>query len=252
MSTGTAAGSRAGLDAAPGATVDAVVVTAMGVEATPFLDHARRVGDEVEVAGARRRVLDLGGPRVLLVTCGIGLVNAASAATLALHGSGARVVLSAGSAGGMGLDVRVGDVVVGASTVYGAADARAFGYALGQVPRMPARFDADPALLAAAADVDAGALTVRTGTIASSDVFVDAERVVGLREAFPEALACDMESTALAHVAHLADLPFLSVRGISDLCGPIAGVDFRAHVDDAAERSATIVLGLLDAVLASA
>ncbi|ADG74199.1 MTA/SAH nucleosidase [Cellulomonas flavigena DSM 20109] len=240
------------LTAAPGAQVDAVVVTAMGVEATPFLERAAHVGDEVEALGARRRVLDLGGPRVMLVTCGIGLVNAASAATLALHGSRPRVVLSAGSAGGMGLDVRVGDVVVGASTVYGAADARVFGYALGQVPGMPARFDADPDLLDAVDGVDAGGLTVRTGTILSSDVFVDAERVGAMREAFPDALACDMESTALAHTAHLAGVPFLSVRGISDLCGPIAGVDFGAHVDDAAERSATVVLGLLDAVLAPA
>lgn len=244
--------SRDALDARPGARVDAVVVTAMGVEAAPFLDRAAAVGDEVEVVGARRRVLDLGGPRVLLVTCGIGLVNAASAATLALHDAGARVVLSAGSAGGMGLDVRVGDVVVGSSTVYGAADARVFGYALGQVPRMPERFDADPALLAAVAGVDAGGLTVRTGAIVSSDVFVDAERVVAVRAAFGDALACDMESAALAHTAHLAGVPFLSVRGISDLCGPIAGVDFSAHVDDAAERSATVVLGLLDAALAHA
>lgn len=239
------------LTAGPGVRADVVVVTAMGVEASPFLDRATHVGDEVGVAGATHRLLDVDGARVLLVTCGIGLVNAASAATLALHGSGARALLSAGSAGGMGLDVRVGDVVVGASTVYGAADARVFGYALGQVPGMPARFDADPGLLAAAGGVDAGGLTVRTGTILSSDVFVDAERVVALREAFPDALACDMESTALAHTAHLADVPFLSVRGISDLCGPIAGVDFSAHVDDAAERSATVVLGLLDSVLAA-
>ncbi|WP_251141040.1 5'-methylthioadenosine/S-adenosylhomocysteine nucleosidase [Cellulomonas dongxiuzhuiae] len=238
------------LSAAPGARVDAVVVTAMGVEASPFLDRSSAVGNEIEVAGARRRVLELGGSRVLLVTCGIGLVNAASAATLALHGSSPRVVLSAGSAGGMGLDVRVGDVVVGATTVHGAADARVFGYALGQVPGMPERFDADPALVAAAAGVDTGGLTVHSGMILSSDVFVDAERVLALRAAFPEALACDMESAALAHTAHLAGVPFLSVRGISDLCGPIAGVDFDAHVDDAAERSATVVLGLLDAVLA--
>lgn len=238
--------------AVPAPQVDAVVVTAMGVEATPFLERATAVGDEVEVAGARRRVLDLGGPRLLLVTCGIGLVNAATAAALALHGSGARVVLSAGSAGGMGLDVRVGDVVVGASAVHGAADARVFGYVLGQVPGMPERYDADPALVAAAGAVDAGGLTVRTGTILSSDVFVDADRVGPLREAFPDALACDMESSALAQTAHLLGVPFLSVRGISDLCGPVAGVDFSAHVDDAAERSAVVVLGLLDRVLASA
>lgn len=231
---------------------DAVVVTAMGVEATPFLERATSVGDETAVAGARRRLLHVGDARVLLVTCGIGLVNAATAAALALAEHAPRVVVSAGSAGGMGLDVRVGDVVVGASAVYGAADARVFGYALGQVPGMPARYDADPGLLAAAQAADPRGLTVRTGTILSSDVFVDAERVEPLRTAFPDALACDMESAALAHAAHLLDVPFLSVRGISDLCGPIAGVDFDAHVDDAAERSATVVLGLLDQVLTPA
>ncbi|WP_230684774.1 5'-methylthioadenosine/S-adenosylhomocysteine nucleosidase [Cellulomonas sp. JZ18] len=232
--------------------VDAVVVTAMGVEATPFLERATSVDDETQVAGARRRLLHVGEARVLLVTCGIGLVNAATAAALALAEHAPRLVVSAGSAGGMGLQVRVGDVVVGASTVYGAADARVFGYALGQVPGMPARYDADPGLLAAAAAADPHGLTVRTGTILSSDVFVDAERVEPLRTAFPDALACDMESAALAHAAHLFGVPFLSVRGISDLCGPIAGVDFDAHVDDAAERSATVVLGLLDQVLAPA
>lgn len=234
------------MTAGPGTRADVVVVTAMGVEASPFLDRATRVGDEVGVAGATHRLLDVDGARVLLVTCGIGLVNAASAATLALHGSGARALLSAGSAGGMGLDVRVGDVVVGATTTYGAADARVFGYALGQVPGMPAAYDADAVLLAAASRVETD-LTVRTGTILSSDVFVDAQRVEPLRAAFPDALACDMESTALAQVAHVLGVPFCSVRGISDLCGPIAGVDFDAHVDDAAERSATVVLGLLDA-----
>ncbi|WP_243738395.1 5'-methylthioadenosine/S-adenosylhomocysteine nucleosidase [Cellulomonas shaoxiangyii] len=232
--------------------VDAVVVTAMGVEATPFLDRATSVGDETEVAGARRRLLHVGDSRVLLVTCGIGLVNSATAAALVLAEHTPRLVVSAGSAGGMGLQVRVGDVVVGASTVYAAADARVFGYALGQVPGMPARYDADPALLAAAAAAQAPGLTVRTGTILSSDVFVDAERVEPLRTAFPDALACDMESAALAQAAHLFGVPFLSVRGISDLCGPIAGVDFDAHVDDAAERSATVVLGVLDAALAPA
>ncbi len=52
-----------------------------------------------------------------------------------------------------------------------------------------------------------------------------------------------MESTALAHTAHLVGLPFVSVRGISDLCG----VDeFAGHVNDAADRSAAVVVRLLD------
>ena len=60
-----------------------------------------------------------------------------------------------------------------------------------------------------------------------------------------DALATDMEPAALAHTCHLYDVPFLSVRGISDLCGPHAGKDFKTQVDDAADRSATIVIGTL-------
>ena len=54
-----------------------------------------------------------------------------------------------------------------------------------------------------------------------------------------DALATDMEPAVLAHTCHLYDVPFRSVRGISDLCGPHADKDFKTHVDDAADRSAT-------------
>ena len=74
---------------------------------------------------------------------------------------------------------------------------------------------------------------------------LDDSTVHALRESFPEALSTDMESTALAHTCHLYGAPFLSVRGISDLCGPQAGTDFAAHVDDAAERSVTVAIGIL-------
>ena len=57
--------------------------------------------------------------------------------------SSPRVLVSAGSAGGLGVGVRVGDVVVGSSYVLADADARAFGYVLGQVPGMPASYPAD-------------------------------------------------------------------------------------------------------------
>ncbi|HUX71121.1 MAG TPA: 5'-methylthioadenosine/S-adenosylhomocysteine nucleosidase, partial [Cellulomonadaceae bacterium] len=160
-----------------------------------------------------------------------------------------------GSAGGLGADVRVGDVVVGSEYVYSGADARAFGYALGQVPGMPAVYHGDQALLEAAVHVDTRqdaaepSLRVLSGTMLAGDAFVDAGMVDGLRASFPTALSTDMESTALAQTCHLYGVPFLSVRGISDLCGPAADADFQQHVDDAAERSATVVIRALHRVV---
>jgi adenosylhomocysteine nucleosidase len=234
--------------------VTAVVVVAMDAEAEPFLARAQSSGEAVRSGGATLRDLTIDGRRVLLVRSGIGLVNAAAAAAVALATHRPQVLISAGSAGGLGVGVRVGDVVVGSHYVYSGADARAFGYALGQVPGMPATFDAEAALhdaaVAAAGGLPARELeptTVRvlSGGVISGDVFVDAERVASVREAFPKALATDMESAALAHTAHLYGVPFLSVRGISDLCSPIEAGEFLTHVDDAADRSAALVEAVL-------
>ena len=139
--------------------------------------------------------------------------------------------------------MRVADVVVGTSYVYSGADARAFGYELGQVPGMPAMFDADPALVQAMVGAPPEGQRLLAGTVLSGDTFIDPSGVDRVRAAFPHALSTDMESTALAHTAHLHDVPFVSVRGISDLCGPAD--EFNQHVDDAADRSAAVVLGAL-------
>ena len=258
------AGAGALLGAHGAQELDAIVVVAMPVEADAFVAAADEAGPpEPAPGGAEHRGLTLAGRRVLLVRSGIGLVNAASAATVALCGSGTRLLVSGGSAGGLGLGVRVGDVVVGDGHVHTGADARAFGYALGQVPGMPATYPADRTArghaLAAARTLAPWAsepteVRVLDGDVVSGDVFVDAERVGGVRTAFPGALATDMESAALAQVAHRFGVPFLSVRGISDLCSPVEAGEFATHVDDAADRSAVVVretLRMLHAELAT-
>ena len=231
--------------AGAGATGGPVAVfVAMDEEAAPFLVRAQSRGAEETIGGARVRTLHLGGREVLLVTTGIGLVNAAAAGAVVARGLNPAALVSAGSAGGLGPEVAVGDVVVGTSYAYTRADARAFGYAMGQVPGMPVSFAGDHRLVAEARAAGGGH-TVRVGEVVSGDAFIDGALVDQVRRDFPDALATDMESTALAHTAHLFGLPFVAVRGISDLCG---ATEFSAHVDDAADRAADVVVGLLGAV----
>ncbi|MCV2393540.1 5'-methylthioadenosine/S-adenosylhomocysteine nucleosidase [Actinotalea sp. M2MS4P-6] len=227
---------------------DALVIVAMGAEAEPFRQRASSAGPVREVGHAEHSDLVLAGREVRLVASGIGLVRAAVALTLALQEVGPVVVISAGSAGGVGMNVHVGDVVVGDAYTFHSADATAFGYERGQVPGMPVVFPASAAHVEAARALTLPDGTVRTGLMLSGDSFVDARTVDEVRGAFPGALSTDMETTALAQASYLAGVPFVSVRGVSDLCGPIAGDDFRTHVDDAADRSARIVEALLDAV----
>ncbi|TFC32246.1 5'-methylthioadenosine/S-adenosylhomocysteine nucleosidase [Cryobacterium sp. TMT2-18-3] len=234
-------------------TVDAIILVAMEEEAAPFLAVATASAPPVATGRARRHRLTLAGCEVLLVQGGIGLVNAAGATTSALLCARAEdpeaspLVISAGSAGGVGAQVRVGEVVIGSEYLNSDADARAFGYALGQVPGMPARYEGATAALrgaeSAARMPDGSALVVRRGLLVSSDAFVSVERAESLRVLFPGVLATDMESVGAAQTCFAHGVPFVAVRGISDLCGPI--VDHLTHIDDAADRSAAVVLEML-------
>lgn len=229
----------------------AVVLVAMDDEAAPFLELASAAGEPELVGRAEHRRLTLAGRPVVLVRSGIGFVNATAAGAGAIFRYGADVpLISAGSAGGLAKDVAVGDVVLGTRLVNADADARAFGYVLGQVPGMPEAYDAAPGLADAVRQASAvgvppagevgGAAVLREGTIGSGEKFVTADLAARLRADFPDVLAVDMESAALAQLCHNFGTDFVSVRAVSDLCAP-DGTEFLTHVDDAALRSARLV-----------
>ena len=233
--------------------VDGGALAAIGADAGPG-------GDSIGGSPADRLVPRAGrrpaGPRELvLVRSGIGLVAAASALATALTRLAPAVVLSAGTAGGLGREVEVGDVCVSTTLAYTDADATAFGYAHGQTPGQPAVFEADAAVLARVEEVGPAALRastassggarIRAGQMLAGNSFVTAANVGRARELFPDAVSTDMESTALAQVAASAGIPFASVRGVSDLCGPEAGQDFHIGSHEAAARSAAVVLAAL-------
>ncbi|MEE6272041.1 5'-methylthioadenosine/S-adenosylhomocysteine nucleosidase [Georgenia wangjunii] len=226
----------------PGATtVDAVVLAAMDAELAPFEQRADDVSTPRMVGGARASLATVGGSRVLLVCTGVGTVNAAIAAALAIHAVRTPLVISSGSAGGLGVGVRVGDVVVGSEYLYSDADATAFGYALGQVPGMPASFPGTESLVDRAKALPG----VLVGQMLTSDSFIDGRTVEAVRASFPAALTTDMESTAIAQACFTYGVPFVSVRAVSDLCGPAAGDDFHLALADVSALAADIAVGLI-------
>jgi len=218
------------------------ICTAMPDEAAFFTALASRQSAPLRVGMAAFQAITFADAEVLLVTSGIGLVNAAAAATLAITRFGANLLISAGSAGGMGAGVRVGDVVIGNETAYTFADATAFGrYVKGQVPQMPATYQASPDLVRAALAATEDGLQAYVGLLISSDAFITANNFTGIVQDFPTAQAADMETAALAQVAYSFDKPWVAVRGISDLCGPVAADDFVTHLADVAALSARVV-----------
>lgn len=227
-----------------------VIQVAMEEEAQPFLDAADQVSEPVEIGRAVHRGLAVGDATVVLVRSGIGMVNAAVAAAgaIARYGSDDVAIVSAGTAGGLAAQVEVGDVIVASEAINVQADARAFGYALGQVPGMPEAYPVDEGLRAALAAVEVEGVAVREGAMGAGDRFVTSDAALTLREEFPALLSIDMETAAVAHAALLHGARFAAARGVSDLCAPTAD-QFETHVDDAAARSARVVLSALGSLV---
>lgn len=218
--------------------VRALIQCAMEMEAAPFME-ALGPGARVSTVGDASTHTqtfatgEIDGSTVMVVTSGIGLVNAASATARALMLVDPDVVIAAGTTGGLGVDVEVGDIAVGTATLYSAADATAFGYAPGQVPGMPTDYhSAEIATLRAHSIARRLNHHVHVGQIVSADSFVTAASVDEVRRRFPEAIATDMETCAMAQVCFTQGISWVSLRAVSDLCGPRADQDF--HMDSSA------------------
>lgn len=223
--------------------VRAVIIAAMDAELAPFEADGQALGPALQRGEARLRLAEFSGQKVLLVRCGIGMANAAAATVAALERVEAPLVISVGSAGGFEGRVKVGEVAVGTEHRYHQADARAFGYELGQIPGMPAVYPADQSALAGIAQHPGVVL----GLHVTGDMFVAGALLDRVREDFPEAVATEMEATAIAQVAHSLGVGFVSVRGISDLCGVEAAGDHAATVDAVSKAAADVVALLLSA-----
>ena len=88
----------------------------------------------------------------------------------------------------------------------------------GVVEGCPRYFEADSLLLEKALRVQLSEGKLFTGLVCSGDqFFVSLEEDGRIRSLYPEVLACDMESAAIAQVCLHYGVPFLSFRIISDI-----------------------------------
>lgn len=147
---------------------------------------------------------------------GIGKVSAARLATEMILTDRPDCIINSGCAGALAPGMEIFDVVVGAQTAHHDVWCGE-GNLPGQVQGLPQRFDADPGLLAAARSLHCER-KMHFGLICTGErFFVSQEEDAEVLRNFPDALAVDMESAAVAQVCLHYGVPFLSFRLISDV-----------------------------------
>lgn len=186
-----------------------------------------------------------GGKDVVLLKSGIGKVNAAMSTTILIERYHPDLIINTGSAGGLNPELNVGDLVISDDVCHHDVDATVFGYAYGQVPQMPAAYQADERLIQVAEEAARSleGIQVKKGRIASGDSFMsDPDRVQMVAEKFPGLQAVEMEAAAIAQVAYQYGLPFVIIRALSDIAGKESDLSFEQFLQTAALNSANLVI----------
>lgn len=148
--------------------------------------------------------------RLRTVCSGIGKVNAAIAATLLADGCD--LMINAGLSGGFG-EVSKYDIVLGTEFVEHDFDLTPIGYKPSQKPGEDKHYTSARELND---DICAKFPFIKKGLFATGDGFVCTEEKHDFLAEHFSPIACDMESAAIAAVAARFDIPFVSLRMISD------------------------------------
>jgi adenosylhomocysteine nucleosidase len=75
-----------------------------------------------------------------------------------------------------------------------------------------------------------------------------ADKLQEIKNNFPSGLAVDMESAAIAQTCYLYDIPFLSVRQISDVPGENQAEQYVTFWDNAPKNSINTVREILEII----
>ncbi len=151
---------------------------------------------------------------VCAVHCGVGKVNAATAA-MHLIDKGCKVLLNTGLSGGIH-GVRRGDLAIGTSFVEHDFDLTPLGYKKGVKCSQEYIYTADQRLVSHFSRLCPNAVS---GPMVTGDCFVSDSALRDELIAEYGAICCDMETAAIASVCHITGVPFFTIRRVSDDAG---------------------------------
>ena len=234
------------------------IIGAMEDEVT-LLRNCMDERQTAETGGGEYTSGKIGNREVVLLRCGIGKVNAAVGCALLINNYKPNFIINTGSAGGIGSPAEgvmgIGDIIIPGGLLYHDFDLTALNYEPGQIPGHPPVFPVNEQLVRRAVQavtelkeeqiLPAG-LNIWQGLVGSSDSFMNKpEHIARVRRLFPDVLAVEMESAAIAHCCRLFYIPVIIIRSISDIAGAASPAEFRDFLPVASKHSSEIVMRII-------
>lgn len=191
------------------------------------------------------------GKNVVIAKSGIGKVNAAITAAILMQKYDIEYLINTGIAGGV-LPSKSGDIVVSSAVAYSDVDLTKIDstLAFGQMDGESLCVHPHPELLAFSQKIlSEDHISHRVGTIVSGDCFLTSiQALQPIMAVVPNVIACEMEGMAIALTAKHFHVPFIIIRGISDVIdAPSQLLDYFEVSEKIAKKTTDFILRFLGA-----
>lgn len=221
------------------------IICAMQIEADGIIALTENTATTT-YAGLKFTTGTLHGKDIVIVVCGVGKVNAAMCTLALIVKYEPDFIINSGVAGSLSNLVSIGDIVVAAKSVEHDMNLTALGDIQGEVTFPDQKimyFECDKKISAELAEVCSKipSTNVKTGIIASGDIFVsDRKKRLHIAKKF-NALACEMEGAAIGHVCFCCNVPYGIIRAISDDLDENKGMDFVKFCELASQKTVAAI-----------
>lgn len=181
----------------------------------------------------------------VLVQSGVGKVNAARTTQVLLDHFKVDVVINLGAAGAVNDRLEIGDIIIGEQVVQHDFDITAFGHSKGYITGVGNYVMSDRGLVNAfekvIEEMPERNYNIKLGVVASGDIFcTEIYMKEKIRTKF-NADVVDMECAAIAQVCYLDNIPFITIRSVSDTPDGRNAQAFDENLKLASKRCANIL-----------
>ena len=224
------------------------IICAGDRELAPFLDHINNVKVS-EKAMLKIHEGTINGINSATLYSGVCKVNAAIATQILIDNYGVDIVINSGTAGGLDSELNIFDTVISTEVAYHDVDDNIL---TEFHPWMKdTYFKADNELVRLsknAVEKYGHKHKVYWGRMVTGEAFISDDGRQAINDTYSP-LSVDMESASIAHVCYVNNVPFISIRTITDTEDHSGEACFEENCDKASEISKDITLALLEKII---
>lgn len=218
------------------------IIGAMKIEVDSILEYMKDIQIK-NVYGVDFFIGKILEKDVILTLSGVGKVSSSMTTTILLSNFCVDEIINIGTAGGMKVEQNTLDIVISSDVVQYDFDTS---YIDGQ-SGLGKRFKSSSLLykkIKKSFEILGVKKNIYYGEILSGDSFVgETSKIEYLIKRYPKAIACEMESGAIAQVCDHFKIPFIVIRSLSDIVyHDNSGIDFWNNVQITSKRSAKMLV----------